>query len=573
MLTSALTNEEIPEKIPGILKDAARESSYLQLAKDVGLSEAELKEIADGKRQASSNEGRKIISICNKHGLFRILPLHGIPPVTFNLLAPFDLLQPPIGSDFPPPAVPLRRELTRIVNYTVDFPLGLSASMLTANAKCIEFYARRGIDVLTYKTVRTREEQGHTFPNWVFIEDPQNVSVVDPSSPLLMRGYPGYWPKEPQQMLTISMANSFGIPSLPPEEWQKDINQARQAIKDGHQVLIVSIVSSVKKGNINNVVTDLINAASMAKEAGAHIIEANYSCPNVLHEHHDIYQDPEISAYISEALWKELRGTPLFVKIGYLPKPKLQEFLEYNAKFINGIVAINTISAEIVDSNGNQTFPGPGRETAGVSGWAIKKKAQEVATNLVVLRDQLKLGEDFVILGLGGVLTKEDYEERKATGVTVVESCTGAFLNPHLGLEIRRLDSDRDMSTVEVGRSSSAARERQEGIAAESSTSSSGGVHSPLDERVDEHSSERGAESMSTDHYKELEPRTIGEIVRLEKYGLGFVKVESTGEQYPFRFDQIVDFKGEPLKDMRVRVGSRVSIALQGGQVCEIRPR
>lgn len=63
-----------------------------------------------------------------------------------------------------------------------------------------------------------------------------------------------------------------------------------------------------------------------------------------------------------------------------------------------------------------------------------------------------------------------------------------------------------------------------------------------------------------------------GQIVRLERYGLGFVKVEGTGEQYPFRFDQVTGFKGESLKEMSVHVGSRVSFDLQDGRVSEIRP-
>lgn len=124
------------------------------------------------------------------------------------------------------------------------------------------------------------------------------------------------------------------------------------------------------------------------------------------------------------------------------------------------------------------------------------------------------------------------------------------------------LDKKLGTTTVNTERSSFAARERQESVGVDSSTSVSGGVHSPPGGRADERSSGRGEVDMP-----------VGKIIRLEKYGLGFVESEDTGKQYPFRFDQIVGFKGEPLKEMEVRVGSRVSFELQNGRISEIHPR
>lgn len=127
--------------------------------------------------------------------------------------------------------------------------------------------------------------------------------------------------------------------------------------------------------------------------------------------------------------------------------------------------------------------------------------------------------------------------------------------NPHI-------DNGLAISTVCRERSSSAARGRQESVGVASSTSDSGGIHSSLGGRTAECSSGRGEEGMP-----------FGKIVRLEKYGLGFVESQDTGKQYPFRFDQVVGFKGEPLNEMEVRVGSRVSFELQNGRISEIHPR
>jgi dihydroorotate dehydrogenase len=196
---------------------------------------------------------------------------------------------------------------------------------------------------------------------------------------------------------------------------------------------------------------DFVKAASMAKAAGADIVELNYSCPNVSGDPvGDLYKF-EISARISKAVKTALGNTPLFVKIGYLAKAELREFVANNAQWIDGVVAINTINTKVVNEQGQVTFP-PNlsfsppivRETAGVSGWAIKARAQEVARNLVDLREgvQRDFKKPLTILGLGGVLTAQDvYKYLDTIHVDAVESCTGAFLNPLLGLHAR-LDTE-----------------------------------------------------------------------------------------------------------------------------------
>jgi len=40
------------------------------------------------------------------------------------------------------------------------------------------------------------------------------------------------------------MANSFGIPSFAPEWWTKEVERARNVVREGHQVLIGSVVTS-----------------------------------------------------------------------------------------------------------------------------------------------------------------------------------------------------------------------------------------------------------------------------------------------------------------------------------------
>jgi len=301
------------------------------------------------------------------------------------------LEQLPLGYDDEPPLVPLLKRPTKIGGLNVDFPIGLPASVLAANSAWIRFYAQRGFDILTYKTVRTQYRAPHPFPNWVFIENPEYLASQFEQQKYRAKtgfaaeaiGSTGYWP---ESLSTISMANSFGVPSLAPDWWISDVKKARDAVREGHQVLIVSIIGSKQGAEMAG---DLVEAARLAKDAGADIIEANFSCPNVSGDQNgELYHDPEDAAHISGLIKAEIGNTPLFVKIGYLPNPDLYKFVELNTA-IDGIVAINTISAVIKDHEGRQTFPDSStskRTAAGISGWCIKARAQEVGRSLVSIR-------------------------------------------------------------------------------------------------------------------------------------------------------------------------------------------
>jgi len=52
------------------------------------------------------------------------------------------------------------------------------------------------------------------------------------------------------------------------------------------------------------------------------------------------------------------------------------------------------------------------------------------------LREELKY--KFTIIGVGGVITSEDFQEYRGVGADVVMSATGAMWNPYLAQEIKK---------------------------------------------------------------------------------------------------------------------------------------
>ena len=185
-------------------------------------------------------------------------------------------------------------------------------------------------------------------------------------------------------------------------------------------------------------IDDFVRVAVQAKEAGADIVEANYSCPNTPGDPTgELYQDPELSGKVSAAIARALADTPLFIKIGYLAEPLLAKFMRHNRAYIHGIVAINTIAMSVVSASGAQLFPGSGRGRAGISGVAIRPWAQEVVRHLVAIREQEKAENEFAIIAVGGVNTSRDIYDYLNLGADAVESCTSAYLNPYLAIETR----------------------------------------------------------------------------------------------------------------------------------------
>jgi hypothetical protein len=62
-----------------------------------------------------------------------------------------------------------------------------------------------------------------------------------------------------------------------------------------------------------------------------------------------------------------------------------------------------------------------------------------------------------------------------------------------------------------------------------------------------------------------------GKILRIENWGLAFLKDPQTSEVYPFTFDRIQGYAGEPVSKTGLRVGGSVQFALNKGVVSAIR--
>jgi dihydroorotate dehydrogenase len=175
------------------------------------------------------------------------------------------------------------------------------------------------------------------------------------------------------------------------------------------------------------------------------IIEVNLSCPNE-GTNNLLCFDIDRSVKVVQSIKEVIGEIPLIVKVAYFkdegninfPSPSDENLLKRFVKEIGGVVegisAINTISAEIVNEKGEQALPGEGRLRSGVCGHSVKWAGLDMVKRLKNLREEL--GYNYTIIGVGGVMNSDDFFEYLDSGADIVMSATGSMVNPYLGIEV-----------------------------------------------------------------------------------------------------------------------------------------
>ncbi len=313
-----------------------------------------------------------------------------------------------------------------IFGHKVYLPFGIPAGPLL-NGKFIKASLDKGFDIPMHKTVRTRKKVCHPWPNVLPIEVSGDLTLEKAAAQLHTKD--AY--EDP-----LSITNSFGNPSYDPSFWQPDIASAVAHAKKG-QIVSASFEGTRWEGyNEDDYVNDWVLGAKLLKETGVHFIEANLSCPNEGTTSLLCYDTSRVEV-IAAAIKNEVGDLPLVLKISYFTdEGALADFVTRVGKIVDGFGTINTISAEVVGTDGIQALPGEGRLRSGVCGASIKWAGLDMVKRLAALRE--KLSYAYTIIGVGGVTHPEDFTEYRDAGADVVMSATGAMWNPLLAQDIKR---------------------------------------------------------------------------------------------------------------------------------------
>lgn len=315
------------------------------------------------------------------------------------------------------------------LGFEVNLPFGIPPGPLL-NSKFMQAAFAWGFDISTYKTIRANEFPCHPFPNILPVHMESADGDLHPDqTPRLtaIQSYSG----DPK---TFSITNSFGVPSRKPEVWQEDVKKALTYVGEG-QLMILSFMGTVRSNQSQEeFVDDFATAAKLSFETGTKVLEANLSCPNIGNEGLVCY-NLEATELVCREIRKRIGSTPLILKVGYYKNDvDLEKLAEITSRYAQGIAAINTLQVEVVDEKGEQALPGPNRLRSGICGASIKWAGLEMTRKLDNIRKKHKYS--YEIVGVGGVMTVDDYAEYRNAGADVVQSATGAMWNPNIAYQI-----------------------------------------------------------------------------------------------------------------------------------------
>jgi dihydroorotate dehydrogenase len=330
--------------------------------------------------------------------------------------------------DGPFPEVP-ETPTKDFLGLEVNSRIGVAAGLLL-NSRWIDVYSRLGFDLLTYKTVRSRYRGCYRLPNWVYL-DPR--TPLEPARPeQRLRAGRG----RPESARTVTSSVSFGMPSKAPEEWMADVAAARRHLRPG-QALIVSVVASPEAGSgAGAMVSEFSRLAAMAREAGAQVVEANLSCPNVTTPEAEIYQDAELSRQVAKAMRAAAGDTPIALKAGYFQgKQSLAAFLRAIDGSADAAVLVNGFSRRVVGPDDEPVF-GAGREASGILGRGIHEPCLDLVrrATATIRDDKLSLR----VMAVGGVYAREHAENYFDAGADAVMMGSAPMFDPTIAISFKR---------------------------------------------------------------------------------------------------------------------------------------
>jgi dihydroorotate dehydrogenase (NAD+) catalytic subunit len=334
---------------------------------------------------------------------------------------------PFFSGHLPQRVMPQKERWSKILGFDVASRIGVPAGPLL-NSNWTGLCANMGFDFVTYKTIRSQAHPCHPIPNVTPIDTRGQINQHQSGNVLHQSMV------SPRDLTDLAITNSFGVPSMDSQFIMDDIARAKDALLPG-QVLIVSSMGTSIEGV--DIVSEYERTALMAKEAGADIVEANFSCPNLCTGEGSIYEQPGTVYEMCARMSRALGDTPLMVKVGcFTEKEKLRQVILAAARGgARAVQGINTIRMKIVNQYGAPAL-GPGREASGVCGHPIHDAAVEWTKWAREIIDEEKL--DLALFATGGATLPEHFDNFFAAGADVAMSASGMMWDPYLALRYHK---------------------------------------------------------------------------------------------------------------------------------------
>lgn len=321
------------------------------------------------------------------------------------------------------------------LDVPLHIPFGVPAGPLL-NSKFVQVALDAGFCLPIYKTVRSAFWKCNEWPNVLSIQSAEKSLFAQNHNRVISSAF-----KEQDYFLeNLSISNSFGVPSQNSQIWAEDFQSlSPYSKKEGYSA---ALSFQPSKSNTQSLFLEDAQkiaqlAANCVNKNGFHFLEINLSCPN--EKHNPIYKDLQSVLPLLRAVHqviKNFKNVKLIAKIGVLTQEEIHVFLSEAGGYLNGVSAINTISADIITPNGDIAL-GNKSLSGGVCGSLIFEQGLKVASLLANEREKLGLKkQDFGLIGVGGVMTAQNFSDYLNAGVDLVQAATGMMWNLNLAKDV-----------------------------------------------------------------------------------------------------------------------------------------
>ncbi|MCA1707133.1 MAG: DUF2384 domain-containing protein [Actinobacteria bacterium] len=332
-----------------------------------------------------------------------------------------------------------------LLGRKVGFPIGVPSSELTSTPDWIEYYARRGFHILTYRTVRSKERVGT--PDWPFLEGidrPWEPDRLPSSVRATLRSSPPDW-------RGVSTATPFDAPSPHPNIWQEQVAETLRRLsrlREGH-LLILSVMDSVPAQDKTRdaIVADFVKVAQLADATGVPVIECHLARSSMPGATGQVCCDhPDVAIEVVREVRRSLKTkTKLLVKLGYMHREKLEAVVVPLAA--DGLIdGVSGISPARVEARREDGTPLSEMRLPGVAGLAIRNLGLNFVEALETIRRENNV--HFDIVAMGGVMGPNDVSSYMERGADAVQSASAARLDPELAVAASRAAMDRPVGLL-----------------------------------------------------------------------------------------------------------------------------
>lgn len=348
------------------------------------------------------------------------------------------------------PTAPGPRTGWQVLGFDVGFPIGIPACELTSTPAWIDFYARHGFNIFTFRTVRSEERTGQEWPFVAGLDRPWELGQQPPAVQSTTSHLPPDW-------RAISTLTPFTAPSPPPDVWRRQVEETRKGLASlgGGHLLIVSITDSVKpeEKSDETLAADFVRVAGWAEEAGAQVVECYLARSKRRDPSTGQLTACQYSRETSEAIVSAVRArlnpaTKILIKLGDMPSDALEALVVplVSRGYIDGVSGISPVRVHVANADASQGPDDPSASPA-VAGLAVRNVGLNFVKRLADIRRRRRLRFD--IIGMGGVMTPYDVATYRRLGAAAVQTATAARCKPSIAVSSYSWDRRIDPKSIE----------------------------------------------------------------------------------------------------------------------------